>query len=520
MKNKRNATPKIMQRLGAWMKKHKQDWIILGICVILATIFVVVRSWSTSCLYPDYLSYGGDKDSGDSLQFLTMGKMWLEGKVPYIGFFDHKGPLVFLCNMIGIWIGGGSRYGVMVLQIIALAITFFYILRIGRLVSKNLLWGGMILAVTMVFIAVSYASGNSVQEWNLPFIAVATYYMLQFFYQDKTKQTEHNPKHALIYGVAIGACFLAQATHAIFLCAGVLAILIMLIMQKNWQNVGKNLLYGMIGLIATLLPFVIYFMITGALGEFFYYTFIYNMFYTSNIGSWLKGATPSDVSAFCLIFFPFFCAFFAAILAWTRGKRPLAATLLVAGLLEAYLFFSAQAFHHYVLPFVFQLPIFLNEVYLMRQDDEAWKLLRIGIVTLFLIVTYNVLNSHIAAMVAIYNDIRASGVNGVGYEELMERHRQELDQASLTVYGEKQLKGIYLKYDIIPHNRFFIIQGWHASMNGDLAKEIHADFENNQAEYLLLDDYYLDHEYNIKDILKEDYTEIDHENIYHLYQLK
>lgn len=506
--------------LRTWLSKNRKFLLTVGICVLLAAVFVLLRSWSTSILYPDYLSYGGDKDSGDSLQFMTMGKMWLAGKIPYIQFFDHKGPWVFFCDMLGFWIGGGARYGIMILQIIALAITFYYVLKLGRLVSENKLWSWMILAMTMIYIAVSYASGNSVQEWNLPFIAVAVYYMVEFFYRDKTSQREHSPKYALIYGITIGACFLAQATHAILICAGVLVIFVMLVLEKNWKNLRQNLLYGLAGLIGILLPFVIYFAVVGALGEFFYYTFIYNMFYTANIGSWLKGATANDVMMFAMVFFPFFCAFLTAILAWMRGKKPYAITLIIAGVLEGYLFLSAQAFHHYVLPFVFQLPLFLNEVYLMRQDDEAWRLLRMWIVTLFLILTYNLTTSQLSLMVAVYNDVRASKIEGIGYEALVKRHENELKTEGLTVYGANQLKGAYLMYDILPHNRFFIIQAWHASMNQDLAAEIYEDFTENQPEYLLLDKYYLENPYNINEILKKDYKEIDKDGIYHLYQLK
>lgn len=88
------------------------------------------------------------------------------------------------------------------------------------------------------------------------------------------------------------------------------------------------------------------------------------------------------------------------------------------------------------------------------------------------------------------------------------------------MYGANQLKGAYLMYDILPHNRFFIIQAWHASMNQDLAAEIYEDFTENQPEYLLLDKYYLENPYNINEILKKDYKEIDKDGIYHLYQLK
>lgn len=82
--------------------------IILLICSI---IFVTCFSYCTSPLYKYY--YGGD-----SAQFLTIGKLWYDGKVPFIDVFDHKGPLIFFIDMLGYYIGGGQKFGIVIIQVI------------------------------------------------------------------------------------------------------------------------------------------------------------------------------------------------------------------------------------------------------------------------------------------------------------------------------------------------------------------------------------------------------------------
>ena len=79
---------------------------------ILVVCFYFTFSFSTSPLYDNYYAYGGAYDSGDSLQFFTIGKSWLEGEVPYRDGFDHKGHLYFLVDMLGFILGGGTRYGI------------------------------------------------------------------------------------------------------------------------------------------------------------------------------------------------------------------------------------------------------------------------------------------------------------------------------------------------------------------------------------------------------------------------
>ncbi len=506
--------------LATWTKDNKSSLLHFGICLILATLFVLVRSYSTSFLFADYYSFGGPADGGDSLQFLTMGKLWLEGKIPYIEFFDHKGPFAFFFDMLGFLIGGGTRYGVVILQILFLAISFFYILKICSLVTKKSLWGWMVLAISMVYMSASFASGNSVQEWNLPFLAVAIYYMVRYFYQEKKDQTSHNPWHALIYGVAIGACFLAQISHAIILCAGILVIFCLLVARKNWKNLDQNLLFGLGGFLGIMLPFVIYFIATGALLEFFYYTLIYNLFYVNGVGSWLKNASSEAISSFILIYLPFFCAFFTAILAWIRKRRSYAVLLFLTGCIEAYLFFSTQAFSQYALPLIFQLVLFLNEVYLISSDNEASRLLKIGIVSLLMVCTYDLGSRQIINIYNVRNMVRASGENGIGYENLLESHLDEIRDSTFTAYADNALKAVYLRYDLTPNNRFFVIQSWHAAMNDDLAKEIHQDFLDNKAEYILVDEVSSVREGNINDILGKYYTKIGEDGEYRLYKLK
>ena len=90
----------------------------LILCVAAATLFVLLFSYSTSPLYSNYLTYGGEASAGDSLQFQTIGKAWLDGAIPYRDALDHKGPLLFFINMLGFLLGGGTRYGIVILQII------------------------------------------------------------------------------------------------------------------------------------------------------------------------------------------------------------------------------------------------------------------------------------------------------------------------------------------------------------------------------------------------------------------
>ena len=49
--------------------------------------------------------------TGDSAAFVFIGKQMLKGKVPYLDYFDHKGPLLYLIEYAGLMISRGSTNG-------------------------------------------------------------------------------------------------------------------------------------------------------------------------------------------------------------------------------------------------------------------------------------------------------------------------------------------------------------------------------------------------------------------------
>src|SRR5215470_11276925 len=56
----------------------------------------------------------------DSGVFLYAGSRILAGQVPYRDVWDHKGPLIYYIDALGLLIGHGSRWGVWLLEVGAL----------------------------------------------------------------------------------------------------------------------------------------------------------------------------------------------------------------------------------------------------------------------------------------------------------------------------------------------------------------------------------------------------------------
>ncbi len=504
-----------------WFKKHRSTIILYVMLAVVATVFVFLFSLSTSPIYRDHPAYAGVYDGADSLHFQTDGQNWLHGRIPYRDTFDHKGPIIYLINMLGWLIGGESRYGLIPFQIIALTITLIFAWKISQLVKKSPLWGAMSVGLMLLCMIPGYSSGNSVQEYNLPFIMMAMYYMVQYFYAKKLG--EHNPWWAFAYGIAIGACLLLQLTHAIPICAGILVIFIVLASQKRWQNLGKNLLYGLAGVLVMWVPFALYFLVNGAFGDFIYCTIIFNFSYAGNIGSWLHGMSSGLIRYFIMTFIPFFCAGIAAALAWTRGKKAYASMLLITFVLEAYLFLSAQCYPQYALPTVFQVLLLLNEIILFEHKEEVKNFAFVGMVGTVVFFAATLLIDRTMTLADQYNTIRKAGQEGIGYERLMEKYLPEIRKTSFTAFGDNPFKGVYVRYKLVSPNKVPLIQNWLSAFTEKVKNEVQADFRENRATYILTDeDFAYDEQYGIGEVLKKYYVKLDSDNNgkYAMYKLK
>ena len=503
-----------------FFRKYWRILLLYFVMAVVATFFVLIFSYSTSPIYRGYYSFGGPYDGGDSMHFQTDGFSWLHGQVPYRDFFDHKGPLIFLINMIGFWLGGGSRYGIVVLQIIALTITLIFIWKISQLVKRSGLWGWMSILVTLVFLAAPYNVGNSVQEYHLPFIIAAMYFIVKYLYAKK--QGEHNPWWAALYGVSIGSCLLLQITDVVPIAVGVVVIAILLIRQKLWNNLWQNFLYGLAGFLAILLPFVVYFLICGAFGDFIYVSVIYNFEYAARMNSWIMGMDGGALANFIIIYMAFFCGIGATILAFVRKKWAYAAMLAACCVLETYLFTSGQAYSQYIVPFIYQIGLFLNEIILFEHRDEIKNIGFIALISLVASLTYQQCTARLSAVVDQYRHIRAATEITPDFEPLINRHYGEIQESSLVTFlGEIEAKGLYVRYKIIPHGRFPLIQAWLSQFSDRVKDEIHGELENNRAEFLLTTKEDADDKlYGINDILDRYYKLIDSNGKYRLYRLK
>ena len=211
----------------------------------------------------------------DSSVFRYVGMVMQRGGVPYRDTFDHKGPLIYLFNYLGLFWGNNGIWFVE-LALMFLAVIFAY--KTFRLFCNQPL--SLIGTCVAMFLMYDYlGEGNYTEEYALPFIICAIYVYTEYFLKGSAKW----------YKIAIcGAC----AMSVLLLRANMIGTWIVFssaVMIREGKHCPKNIipfiLSFILGLAAMFLPFFTYFYANGALNDFWEQYIVFNMAYSSASGN-------------------------------------------------------------------------------------------------------------------------------------------------------------------------------------------------------------------------------------------
>ena len=260
--------------------RHKWEMLC---CTLLSVAFVLLFSTGTSPLF------AGEWEPRhiDSSIFQMLGVAILNGKVPYVDIFDHKGCILFFINALGYLING--KAGLLCLQMFNLAATLMIWLRTTALFTASHWRQWLSLLLTLWLLTFTFEDGNLSEEWSLPWISLPLYYYFRYRYV----QHEDIPTSRLfIIGIASGIIAFIRANNA----APVLGILLWLLFDyarlQRWRYIVRSIVVVTIGFLLPILASSLWFYakagLTG-LDGLWYGTFIFNLEY-------MKNATPTEGS--------------------------------------------------------------------------------------------------------------------------------------------------------------------------------------------------------------------------------
>jgi len=220
---------------------------------------------------------GNGVPAHDSGIFIYISWELLHGKILYKDLWDHKGPIIFLLDALGLVLGGGSPQGVWLIEILSLTISGYLGFKVLSSVFKvrAALFGTIIWLITLISIL---EQGNLTEEYALPFQFLALYIF------SKLSATKEILKRFILHfflGVSCGITFLLRAN----LIGIWIAIFIILSIERFYHKQYRILFYEYISILAGLfiavLPFLIYILHYNILEEAISAIWNYNRIYTN-----------------------------------------------------------------------------------------------------------------------------------------------------------------------------------------------------------------------------------------------
>ena len=233
--------------------QDKKTYIILFVYTFLLLFFCS----KMSPLYPF-------NEWSDINLYFNIGKTIFNGKILYVDAFDHKGPLIFFIYGIGYLISNTSFFGMYIIE----AVMWVLMVCSGYLIAKLYLdkMYAFIIALIFPLLVLSHSSeGGSAEEFIIVFESISLLLFLIYF-KEKDNKT-HKPVYMFVQGIMCAATILIKINLIVFWFFPLLAVFINILKNKEYKNLIQNIIAYIGGLLALILPVLIYFIWNNALSD-------------------------------------------------------------------------------------------------------------------------------------------------------------------------------------------------------------------------------------------------------------
>ena len=131
----------------------------LNVCITnVLLVFVVLIAALLICLQsPDSFIIRGSSFT-DSSVFQYIGREILQGNIPYRDTFDHKGPLIYLINSLGLLIS--TDRGFWYLEIVNMFFAMWFMLKTARIAGLSLVQAFTVVIVASTLLLKFFEGGN------------------------------------------------------------------------------------------------------------------------------------------------------------------------------------------------------------------------------------------------------------------------------------------------------------------------------------------------------------------------
>lgn len=210
----------------------------------------------------------------DSSVFQYVGEQILQGKLPYLDVFDHKGPLIYLINALGLFIN--ASFGIWIIEFVFVVGTLVLWCLILKNLEVRLVYIYVISFILGISIISTLQGGNLTEEYILLFSSLVVY---------STVRVCSESKNILLLGFITGISIISIVFLKFTALAFGLPLIVFafIVLRTNLKRLLMYLIGIVIGVSVVFFPVIVWLFSNGAIGAFIDDYIFYNSIYGGGV---------------------------------------------------------------------------------------------------------------------------------------------------------------------------------------------------------------------------------------------
>ena len=397
----------------------------------------------------------------DNAVFYLMGKAMLKGQVLYKDVFDHKTPYVYFINAIASLLGK-NHLGLYLITVLVLFISLYFTYKIVDLIINDKTFAIISAAIICLFLnnANMTLGFLRTEGYVISLVLPSAYLFIKFLLSDKKS---FKLREMFIIGVLAGLTLMINLKAAVLYVPFAFSVAIVLAKSKNYKNIFGCFVFGLLGVVLSVLPFVIYLTLTNSFDDAFdaivNVNGIYSNYHSSIIAlNESKIDTILDVVRIHPIITLIITLSIVSILIYKTKASIKYAVLLSYLFCLAYTIFLNRPYTYYytiIIPFIIPICIVAYELSYKRLKTNTIK----NLVSVLLVLVLFLINFKIGYF-EVEKRYSFNSYTKNKLEELLSPHIKVDDNTKVLSYGFAPEYYIFLnsnlsfKYFIIPNIKY------------------------------------------------------------------
>ena len=253
------------------MIKIRDNKIIIRIVYLLFVAVLTITLCSRSSVLAPYNNWD------DANSYFSMGKGLFSGKVIYRDIFDQKGPYLYLIYGLGFLISNTSFLGIYFMEISA---AFLFLSGAYKLLKRYMKDRTAYIILpfigAVVYSSIAFWWGGSAEEFCLPLLVWSLYYFVYLMEKESLEKKDY--QYIGIAGTCAGLVALIKFNTLGFFAAWGIFLFLKLLFQKEYKKMIPLCLSFGVGFLLPFLPWLVYFGLYNAMGDWYKAYIYYNVF--------------------------------------------------------------------------------------------------------------------------------------------------------------------------------------------------------------------------------------------------